>query len=565
MVSKMDQTMNILKRAVILTLAITVAACGGGGSSAGSSLYGGGTAAKATAASIVLDFGGVTSITNNGTDQVTATVTAKDANNVVLSDVPVSFTSNSGDIAVTSTGTNAEGKIVATIAAGSDKSNREITVTATSGDLRAVRTFRVTGAAVSSTLVPSVIAPNTTGTVQYVVNDASGNPLSDQPITVSGAGASSSGFTDSNGIYKFTYTSPASGSDFVVTAGVAGVTKSDTITLQSAGGGTKPNATPGSVISASVEVNPSVVTVNEPGSTTNQALVRALFVGANNATIENIRARFDLDGDANSVGGQFASGSTPVYSSAEGEAKTFYIPGSKASPTGGVTIRVCYGYSDADLAGNACPNFVTTTMTVASKAVSVSIGTDGELINLNNGLQLAQDFVVTVNDSAGRAKGGVDIVPSLDLLNYFKGQYSYSGSQWALPTSTTCFNEDRNRNGVLEVFEDDAALPYTAAQGGNGNGSLEPRKSDLLVTVNGAASGKTNSEGNVIVRITYARNAAGWLKYNLLASASGISGTEGRANWTDVLRVPLDDLKKEATPAFYKSPYGVEPGCQNPD
>jgi len=69
----------------------------------------------------------------------------------------------------------------------------------------------------------------------------------------------------------------------------------------------------------------------------------------------------------------------------------------------------------------------------------------------------------------------------------------------------------------------------------------------------------------VTVRIAYARNLAGWLKYNILVSAGGVSGTEGRSNWVDVLGIPLGDLKNEAEPAFVKSRYGELTGCQNPN
>jgi hypothetical protein len=335
-----------------------------------------------------------------------------------------------------------------------------------------------------------------------------------------------------------------------------------------------------------VEASPSVVTVNESGSSTNRSAVRALFLGANNASIPNVRVRFDLASDPNSVGGSFASGSSLVYSDSNGEASTFYIPGTKSSPTNGVTVRACWGYTDADLAGSACPNQVTTTLTVASGAVALTIGTNNLLIELNSGLLLAQDFIVTVNDSAGRAKSDVDIVPSVDLISFGKGKYRYGTvgtfTGWYRVStqyfndangdavadgsaSGACWNEDRNRNNVLEASEDTTVLSYSSTQGGNGNGVLDPAKSDVVITVNGGTSAKTDANGTVTVRIAYARNLAGWLKYNILVSAGGVSGTEGRSNWVDVLGIPLGDLKNEAEPAFVKSRYGELTGCQNPN
>jgi hypothetical protein len=43
-----------------------------------------------------------------------------------------------------------------------------------------------------------------------------------------------------------------------------------------------------------------------------------------------------------------------IYSDANGDATTAYIPGSKASPTNGVTIRACYDVND--FAAATCPN-----------------------------------------------------------------------------------------------------------------------------------------------------------------------------------------------------------------
>lgn len=584
-----------------MVLALTLAGCGGGGGSGGggSSLFAPSTTdtttVTPTAASITLDLGGVSSITNNGNDKITATVTAKNASNVVVAGVPVSISSDSGDVAVTGTVTDSSGKLTATITVGQNKSNRTVRVTATSGTLSQSRTFAITGSRITATAVPSVIAPSASGQIQYQVVDVNGNPLADLPITISSTLGSTTAATSSNGTYTYVYAAPASAGDLVVTATAAGVSHQDTVTVQAVSGGSKPDVTAGSIQSASVEANPSVVTVNESGSSSNTSAIRALFTGANNASIQNVRVRFDLAGDTNSIGGTFAAGSSIVYSNANGEASTFYVPGSKASPTNGVTVRACYGYTDAELAGNACPNQVTTNLTVASGAVSVSIGTNNLLIELNNGLQLAQDFVVTVNDSAGRAKSGVDVVPSVDLISYAKGKYRYgtfpvtnfdgstsSFTGWGRfapqdfsdvngnvfadgSASGACWNEDRNRNNIREASEDSTSVTYSALQGGNGNGILDPAKSDVVITVNGGTSAKTDSTGSANVRISYQRNLAGWLKYNILVSAGGVSGTEGRANWIDILKIPNADIKAETEPAWVKSRYGELAGCQNPN
>ena len=58
-----------------------------------------------------------------------------------------------------------------------------------------------------------------------------------------------------------------------------------------------------------------------------------------------MRVKFDLNGDPNSIGGKFTTGSTVLYSDANGVVTTAYVPGARSSPTNGVSIRACFGKS----------------------------------------------------------------------------------------------------------------------------------------------------------------------------------------------------------------------------
>ena len=106
-----------------------------------------------------------------------------------------------------------------------------------------------------------------------------------------------------------------------------------------------------------------------------------------------------------------------------------------------------------------------------------------------------------------------------------------------------CSNEDINRNGVLESVED---INHSAA--------IEPRKSDVAVTIIG--TGKTDDSGMAVVQIEYPQNVATWTRVNILVSATGVSGTEGRATWTEVLSAPAAAFTQTSAPAFIASPYG---------
>jgi Bacterial Ig-like domain (group 1) len=589
--------MTMFKRIASLLLISLVAACGGSGDGGTSLFGGGGTTPKVTASNLVLQLDRA-SVGNSGSESVTVTVTATDASNNVVASAPVTVAADANAVVVAgSSTTDASGKVVANVLVGSEnRSNRTVTVTVTSGTVVKTATFQVIGAKLVSTIVGSPFDPSEAGQVIYVLKDVNANPMPNQAITVTGiGGAVAIGTTDATGAFVYSFTAPAAAGDYPITAEAGGDPRPDTIKVAAAS--TVLPVPAGSILSASVSANPSVVSVNTT-ATNNQAAIRALFLGANNAPIKDVRVRFDLAGDVNSIGGTFTTGSTVVYSDASGQATTAYVSGSRFSPTDGVTVRACYGYTDAEVAGTNCTRSATATLTVVSEAISVSIGTNRRLID--NTLTYIQEFVVTVVDSSGRAKPDVQITPSIDLLRFGKGQWiKGTTSGWGLtsgsapqyfwnvdrtfwyledprsaqekiddPTgvplinsAAACWNEDRNRNGVLEAAEDSKGAGYSLAAGGNGNSKLDPAKSDVAISIPG--SSRTDSAGKVTVRIEYAKNLGSWLEYKILASASGVGGTEGRATWTDVLDVLASDVKADVEPPFSISRYGILPDCAN--
>lgn len=545
--------MTTFQRFISIAALLALAACGGGGGDKGSSPFGpndpgnpGTPPGTPVAADISLTLSAPT-VRNSGTETVTATVTAVDVNRNTVAGIPVTISVNNGaTIQVSGSSTSSAGVVTGVVGIGADRSNRTVTVTATSGTITRQVAVQVVGTRVTATAVPAALAPAEAGRVQYRVVDANGNPLSGVPITITGpAGATSNATTGLNGDYEYSYTAPTAAGSLDIVASAGGVENTTTVLVQS-GPSTIPPVPPGTVRSATVRATPSVVPVNAVGSQTNRAEVRALFVGNNNAPVPNVRVRFDLAGDANSIGGEFSTGSTLVYSDANGVAQSAYIAGTRFSPTDGLTIRACWGNTDAE--ANACTNQATTTLTVISDALSVSIGTD-ELVVLGD-LTYTKRFVVQVNDSSGLAKPDVQISPLLDLPSYAKGRYIYDGSLWVQNVSTAgCGNEDINRNGVMEVYSNGGV------EDANGNGQLDPRKADVVVSFDGPS--RTNAAGQVILRVTYPRNYGSWVQFRLDVAAGGVSGTEGRASFNGTLPVPFTALQAQSSPAFVLSPYGT--------
>jgi hypothetical protein len=550
-----------LRAGLVLCAAVTLVACGGdgdpslapppfGGTETGS---GGTTDPDApTAADLSLALSG-TSLSNNGTNRITATITAVDSNRNALADIPVTVSVNNDAVAsVSGPVTDALGVVTASVGIGADRANRTITVTARSGSLTRSASFQVVGANLSSTPLPAVIAPGAAGQVDFRLVDANTNPMAGQAIVINGvSGVEVNATTDTNGNYTYAYTAPSTTGNLDIRASAGGVSTTQTVLVQATGSGAIPPAAI-AVQSASLAASPSVVAVNT-GSTSNRSELRALFIGAGNAPVKNVRVRFDLAGDTNGIGGSLTSGSNLVYSDANGVATSAYVPGSRFSPTDGLTVRACW--SANDFAAGTCPNAATATLTVIADPLSVSIGTNSLIEVGPTGLDYIKKYLVQVNDSSGLAKAGVQISPSIDLVQYFKGYWALEGvgtnRRWVQFVQATCGNEDLNRNGVLEVYSN------AAVEDANGTGRLEPRKADVNISFVGSSS--TNADGQVVLKITYPQSFGSWLEFNILVAASGVAGTEGRTSFQGVLPVlaaDVNDASKE--PPFRLGPYGVD-------
>lgn len=536
-------------------LALLVAGCGGGGGSSGDCGFGdctGSGGGTAVVADLILTLD-TQSVTNSGSEVVTATITAVDSSRVVVSGATVGVAVDANAlVTASSSSTGTDGKVTATVAIGADRSNRIITLTATSGSLTKTASISVTGSRIGASLATTVEPGSTGNTIRYRVLDVNSNPLVGQAIAVSAPGlVGATGVTSANGDFDFVYTAPSTSGALVITATSVGVTDVQTVQVQAAGGGV-PVAN-GPVSSASVSANPKTVASNTAGSTTNQTQIRALFQAAGNVPIQNVRVRFDLNGDPNSVGGTISSGTRQLYSTADGVVTTSYIPGTRSSPTDGVSVRACWDY--ADFAAGTCPNATTVKLTVTAEPISVTLGTNELIIEGETQLTYIKQFVVMVVDSAGVAQANVTISPLLDLTEFRKGSWVVSGTKWAYSPVAFCTNEDTNRNGVLD------SSPVREDR--NGNSVLEPRKADVSVRmVNGS---QTDAGGMAILQIEYPKNVASWDVYKLTVSATGVTGTEGVASFTDLLSVPASAVNSTtSSPAFQTSPYGTG-SCTDPD
>lgn len=509
-----------------------------------------------------------TSVQNSGTDFVEVTVAALDEARNTIANMPVKFRmedpSNTAFVETPPAVTDAKGQAKATVKIGNDRNNRVIAVVAEVGALTRRASFTVTGAKLSASPRQNSLTVGQPGSIEYTLVDATGSVINDAAISVSGpAGGSGSGKTV-DGKYVYSYTAAGAGPTVIKATAPGGVSVDSVIQIGAAVSDVPAGTT---IDSATFTAAPLVVRVNQAGSTTNRAELRLLFRTTNNQPIPNVRVRLGLGSNASGTDGAISTGNDQVIiADAQGVATTSFVSGLLSSPTGGVKIFACYGKTDAVEQIAACPadRLREVTLTVVQEAVSVSIGTNGTLvINPNT---YAQDFVALVVDSAGNPQRDVQLAAVIDLPTYLKGYWTRVGTKWVQTVTAQCFNEDNSlggyRNNTIEAGEDI-----------NGNGQLDPRKSDVSVTFVG--SSKTDANGQAVLRIEYPQSTGSWVEYSLRVSATTvvsppawwgrqvISGAlSGAAQY---LEVPASVVSAEAKPPFQQSSYGQIASCTNPN
>lgn len=580
---------NCIKLALGLVIAALLAACGGGGGSAGTTSGGssGGTTTPGGSVTLsVTDFAVTldkTTILNGGTDTSQLTVIAVDGNRNAVSGAAVAVAVNQNAVFTPASAllTDAAGAYRGAITIGSDKTDRDVIVAVTVNGITKQVAVRVSGSRVTLQLLPASPAPGQAVTMTAVVTDSSGNPIAGAAVSFTSDVSSLQGLTgvtNASGQFTRAFLAPTVAGVYSINAGASGVV-SGANQLQ-VFATTIPSAVIPAGAAPSLAASPNVLAVNSPGSTSNRTTLRFLFLDASNRPIPNVRVRFsDQTTGLPTVGASIASGGQTLYTDAAGVVSTQYISGQNASPTNGVTVRACYSANEFASATD-CPNFVNASLTVAGQALAVSIG-DDNLLTPSSGTYI-KEFVITVADSAGRAVANAPVDISVDLTHYGKGAYSYGNGTssaayfdvdgnsvsslqvvpasltGAYPTSTTvpgsttgrvwCANEDTNRNGNVDAGEN-----IDGSTDSNGQATLEPRKSDLLVSYKSASVTTTNSAGVLLIQVQYSQRFGTWLAYKVRVTAN-VAGSQGMAERLFVTDVVAADVPNGS---FRLPPYGV--------
>lgn len=568
-----------------LLLVLFVAACGGGGGSAGSvpgQNNNPGDVAGKTVADFAL-YAGKTTLSNSGTDTASITVVAVDAARNVVSGAAVSVVTDQNSVFTpgsASATTDASGSYSGNVSMGSDKSDRTINVTVTINGIVKSTAVQVKGSKLVLQAAPNNPAPGQAVGLSVVLTDGSGNPIANAPVKIGGTvpGLSLTKNTNTEGRLTATFAAPSASGVYQISASGNGVTSGD-YQLQVFATAVVPAAVIPPGVQPSLSATPNVIPVNSPGTLASRSIIRFLMLDSQNRPVPNVRVRFrDDTSGVPTVGSSLENSGATLYTDSSGAVSTQYISGQNPSPTNGVTLRACY--SDVDfLDAFACPNSVATSLTIAGEALAVSIGNDN-LLEKGPGTYIRR-FAITVADSAGKPVPNAPVDISVDLTHYGKA-FRIAGSGTTSPqvplgaigltqsttfpvalTGTTatfdfswCANEDRNRNGFADPGEN-----INGSLDTNNQATLEPRKSDLLISYTDPARTTTDANGLLSVKVEYSQRYALWLAYRVRVIAN-VQGSQGIAERLFVTEFVEGD---QVNGSFLIPPYGSNPSCTSPN
>jgi hypothetical protein len=267
-------------------LALTIASCGGGGGSAGSVPGVPPVDPTVVVGSVALIFS-TPSLPSSGAagTEVTVTALVKTAANTAISNAVVAFGADSGALSSIQATTDTNGKATALLSTSGDHSNRQITVTASSGGKSTTGTVSVVGAGIT-VVGASTIAASGTADFTATVTD-SGTlpiPIASVPVTISSqAGNSFVVKTSSGG----TATAPLTNSLGQVTI---------TVTATHSGADVLTFTSQGATVTKNITVNSSLLTVTIAGLSGVTADANTVTTGNTGTSCQAVNAHYTVNG-----------------------------------------------------------------------------------------------------------------------------------------------------------------------------------------------------------------------------------------------------------------------------
>jgi len=557
---------------------------------------------------------------------VTITALVKNGANNGVAAEPVKFAADSGVLQDASSVTTANGTATVTLSAGADKSQRNITVTVTAGSvsqkvvvpvsgttigiagassllLNGVETYTVSvkdsgskavagvdvqvASSLGNTLTPAKVTTDSNGTASFKYT---GTKSGDDTLSVSGAGVSAQQRVSVSNV-NFAFTTPVSGSNPLVPvntlqtvkvryveggvgkpgktvyfsstrgevlAPTSAVTDADgyaTASVRSATAGpatvsaqldgtvttTVINYYAATPTSITVQANAAAIPPNAAGTSSSSATIIAILRDVTGNPVQGAVVNFTLLQDTS--GGTINPGI--AVTDANGRVSASFLPGATTTAQNGVVIQA--STNSGALVSKA-------NLTVSSRALFIAIATSNTISNKDgDDTVYRKPFSVQVNDASGAPVVNQAVTLQIWPPYFRKGYMAYSAvaGSWGIVESVTCDNEDQNRNGFLDV---------DLGEDKNGDGRLQPG----IPGVVSPSTVITDSTGFAKFDLFYGEQYALWVDFEITAGAT-VAGTESRTtfNYFPAAAMSSDLTDKNATPAGYKSPFGVELNCRS--
>jgi hypothetical protein len=345
--------------------------------------------------------------------------------------------------------------------------------------------------------------------------------------TTRGTLSASSVVTDANGRAQVTVQSSSSGPAGITAAIAGGPSVTQQVTFAA--------LTPATLI---LQANPGAVSPNTGGSTVNQSSLSALVRDSAGNPVSGAVVNFTAETDPSN--GSVSPGTATT--GANGTAVAQFIAGPLSTSNNGVTLR-------ATVQSTAVTG--TTALTVNQQALFISVFTGNTIDNVDP-TTYRKAFSVLVTDANGASVAGKSVTLSVLPTLYRKGSlvFSTATSSWARGVTTTCANEDADRDGILDGGEDL-----------NGDGRLTP---GLPVSVD-TPTITTDSSGRATFNLLYGENMVPWLSVDITARTN-VGGTESsKVQSYDLLGLSSDFTDQNVPPAGVTSPFGTATSCTNPN
>ncbi len=284
-----------------------------------------------------------------------------------------------------------------------------------------------------------------------------------------------------------------------------------------------------------------------------KSTVSAVVRDINNNPVKNQTVSFSLD---DSAGGKLnpATAVTNSFGVATTEFEADTNTGGSGTPADSTGLVVkAQLVANSDIKGQ-------TTIVVGERTLFYRFGTGSEIVKKEQTLY-QQQFAIVVTDSGGNPVANQRLNVQVYPKRYYLGGWVRNPDVGAFinyepiystlaPTGdypgSTCLNEDKNRNGILDLGEDS-----------NEDQMLTPGN---VAVAYGSASGEasivtSNNEGIALFYLQYPREYAPWVDVDLVVSSGNIVGTENINSRTFRLGYAKSDTIVESSKPI-GNPYG---------